>query len=133
MAAASAYMAKVLLDYSFGGAAAVQPGSRFCALFSGIPTSVYFYGSELNTIMGYTRLTTLWGAAASPAGSASNTAALTFGPFSSQEPIVAAGIMDAGIFSAGNNVVFGTLATARTVNPGDTLIFAAGALLATMT
>ena len=80
MANISAYLEKAYLDWALGGAAATQPASRLAALSLGTPTSVS--GSEVGSNSGYIRQTALFGAAASPAGSASNTASMAFGPFS---------------------------------------------------
>lgn len=130
MANIGAHAAKQFLDWNFGGAAATQPASRLVALSLGTPTSVS--GSEVNTASGYARQTVLFGAAASPAGSASNTAAMTFGPFSSSAAIQGAMIYDTISINSGNLWWYGTLLTARTVLPGDTLVIGAGALLVTL-
>lgn len=130
MANISAYLEKAMLDWVLGGAAATQPGSRLAALSLGTPTSVS--GSEVLPASGYARQTALFGAAASPAGSASNTAAMTFGPFSSSAAIQGLVIYDTTAFTAGNMLWYGTLLTARTVLPGDTLVVAAGALTITL-
>lgn len=130
MPAISAYMCKALLDWNLGGAAATQPAARFAGLASGVPTSVA--GSELAAASGYARQTSLFGAAASPAGSASITAAMTFGPFSSAGPIVGIQLWNGGTAGANDMMWYGTLQTARTVAPGDLLIVAAGALTVTL-
>jgi hypothetical protein len=125
-----AHGAKQMLDWVLGGAAATQPASRLAALSLGTPSSVS--GSEVNTNSGYARQTALFGAANSPAGSASNTAAMTFGPFSSSNAIQGLLIYDTISISSGNIWWYGTLLTARTVLPGDTLVVAAGALIITL-
>ena len=130
MANIGAHGAKQMLDWVLGGAAATQPASRLAALSLGTPTSVS--GSEVNTNSGYARQTALFGAAASPAGSASNTAAMTFGPFSSSNAIQGLLIYDTISIMSGNIWWYGTLLTARTVLPGDTLVVAAGALIITL-
>jgi hypothetical protein len=125
-----AHGAKQMLDWVLGGAAATQPASRLAALSLGTPSSIS--GSEVNTNSGYARQTALFGAANSPAGSASNTAAMTFGPFSSSAAIQGLLISDTISISSGNIWWYGTLLTARTVLPGDTLVMAAGALIVTL-
>lgn len=130
MANIGAHGAKQMLDWVLGGAAATQPASRLAALSLGTPSSVS--GSEVNTNSGYARQTVLFGAAASPAGSASNTAAMTFGPFSSSNAIQGLLIYDTISISSGNIWWYGTLLTARTVLPGDTLVVAAGGLIITL-
>jgi hypothetical protein len=119
-----------MLDWVLGGAAATQPASRLAALSLGTPSSIS--GSEVDTNSGYARQTALFGAAASPAGSASNTAAMTFGPFSSSNAIQGLLIYDTISINSGNIWWYGTLLTARTVLPGDTLVVATGALIVTL-
>lgn len=126
----SAYAAKALLDWTLGGAAATQPSFRHVGLSLGTPTSVA--GSEVQPASGYVRQTGLFGAAASPAGSASNTAAMTFGPFSSSNAIQGVQIWDTSAFTAGNMLMYGTLSVARTVQPGDQIVFTAGSLITTL-
>lgn len=130
MANIGAHGSKQMLDWVLGGAAATQPASRLVALSLGTPSSVS--GSEVNTNSGYARQTALFGAANSPAMSASNTAAMTFGPFSSSNAIQGALIYDTISIMSGNIWWYGTLLTARTVLPGDTLVVAAGALIAVL-
>src|SRR5262245_40091482 len=126
----SAYAAKQMLDWQLGGASATQPGSRFVALSLGTPTSVS--GSEVGTGSGYSRQTGLFSAAASPAGSASNSAAMTFGPFSSSNAIQGVVVYDTATVNSGNMLWYGTLSVARTVQPGDQIVFTAGALVITL-
>lgn len=131
MSSVSAVLAKILLDYALGGASPTQPANRWVGLAGGTPTSVS--GSELRTQDGYfSRVTALFGAAASPAGSASNTAALTFGPFSSGQSVLGLQIWDGSPIGSSNMDWYGTLQTARTVGIGDSLVMNAGALVVTM-
>ena len=67
-----------------------------------------------------------------PAGSASNTAAMTFGPFSSTGSILGLQVWDGSPVASSDMLWYGTLQTARTIGVGDTLIVAAGALVITM-
>ena len=130
MAAITAYLGKNVLDWICGGAAATQPANRWAALAWGTPNSTG--ASELNTSIGYSRLTALFGAAASPAGSASITAAQTYGPFSSNQSILGINLFDGSPVGSSNQLLYGTLQTARTVAPGDSLVIAAGALTITI-
>ena len=93
----------------------------------GTPTSVT--GSEVQAASGYARQSAQFGAANSPAGSASNNVAMTFGPFSSSAAIQGLGIWDSSNINAGTYLEYGTLLTARTVLPGDSLVIAAGQLI----
>lgn len=130
MANVSAFAQKLLLDFCTGAATATQPSNRWVSLAWGTPT--YTNGSEMNGTFGFTRATALFLAAASPAGSASNSASMTFGPFSSVASILGAHLWDGSPVGSSNMLWYGTLATARTVGVGDTLVFAAGALNITL-
>lgn len=131
MAAVSAFFAKLLLDFSTGAATATQPSARWVTLAGGTPTSVS--ASELRTQDGFfSRLTALFGAANSPAGSASNTAAMTFGPFSSGQSVLGVVIYDGSPLASSDMLFYGTLQTARTLGIGDSLVMNAGALTITM-
>lgn len=130
MANVSAYLAKAYLDWCLGGASATQPSNRWVGLAVGTPTSVS--GSEMGTLTGYSRLTALFGAAASPAGSASNTAAMSYGPFSSNGSVIGVHVWDGSPVASSNMLWYGTLLTNRTFIPGDVLAFSAGALIITL-
>jgi len=80
-------------------------------------------GVEVGAGLGYARQNVTFGAAAS--GSASNTAALTFGAATaSWGTVVAAAVLD----SAGTPVMLwsGNLPTSKAIDTGDTLTFAIG-------
>jgi len=126
----SATTGKLVLDFICGGAAATQPGFRWAGLAWGTPTSTG--GSELNTSIGYSRITASFGAANSPAGSVSNNVAMTFGPFSSVMSILGIHVWDGSPVASSNMMLFGTLQTARTVGVGDSLVVAVGALTITL-
>lgn len=131
MANIGAFAAKQMLDWVLGGATGTPPSSRLAALTFGNPSSVSALG-EIQANSGYVRATTLFGAAASPQGSASNTASFTFGPFSSSQSVLGMLIYDTISINSGNIWWYGTLLTARTVLPGDTLVVNAGSLLITL-
>ena len=132
MAAISAYMEKAMLDWCLGGAAATQPTTRAIGLSLGSPTSTS--GSEW-TGTGMTRATMAFGAAASPAGSATNASALTFGPITSAASVSGIQIWDTisgTTLNAGNMLWYGLLATPRTVASGDYLVLGSAALTLTL-
>ncbi len=131
MANIGAWGAAAMLDWVLGGSAPTRPSSRLVALSTATPTSVSASG-EYQTNSGYARQTVLFGPAASPAGSASNTAAMTFGPFSSSNAIQGMLIYDTISVNSGSIWWYGTLLTARTVLPGDTLFVSAGGLIVTL-
>jgi hypothetical protein len=130
MANISSWAEKAMLDWVLGGATPTQPASRYIALSLGTPTSVT--GSEVQLNSGYARQTGLFGAAASPAGSASNTAAMTFGPFSSSAAIQGIMVWNTNSINSGSMLWYGTLQTARTVLPGDSLVVDVGQLIITL-
>lgn len=132
MAALSAYAEKATLDWLLGGAAPTRPTAWAIGLSLGAPSSTS--GSEITTGSGYARQTVVMPAAASPAGSVTNTAAATFGPFSGAASITGIQIWDTILtLNSGNMLMFGNLATARTVGVGDSLVVNSGALTAIMT
>jgi hypothetical protein len=130
MANVSAYAEKAMLDWILLGATPTRPAQTWAALSLGTPTSVS--GSEVGSNSGYLRQTATFGAAASPAGSASNNGAMTFGPFSSSNAIQGIMVYDTSTINSGNMLWYGTLQTARTVLPGDQIVVAAGALVVTL-
>jgi hypothetical protein len=131
MANIGAFGAKQMLDWVLGGATGTAPASRLIALSTATPTSVSASG-EVNSQQGYARATALFSAAASPAGSASNTASITFGPFSSSNAIQGMLLYDTISINSGNIWWYGTLLTARTVLPNDTLFVNPGGLIITL-
>ena len=132
MAAVSAYAEKAILDWLLGGATPTRPTAWAVGLSLGVPSSTS--GSEITTGSGYARQTVVMPAAASPAGSVTNTASMSFGPFSGAASITGIQVWDTILtLNSGNMLMMGTLATARTVGIGDSLIIASGALTALMT
>src|SRR5689334_14307450 len=109
MPALSTASQKLLLDWHLGGAAATQPSTRAVGLSLGTPTSVS--ASEMATGEGVTRQTVVYSAAVSPAGTAVNSGALTFGPFSSARVVVGLQVWDNLVSGSGNMMWYGTLAT----------------------
>lgn len=127
MANIAAYASKAMLDWVLGGATPTRPASQAIGLSLGNPTSLS--GSEITTGSGYARQTGLFGAAQSPAGSATNASAATFGPFSGAASISGVQIWDTMLsLNSGSMLWYGLLATARTVGVGDSLVMASGAM-----
>ena len=125
MAALSDYAEKLLLDFLMGGAAAGAPSSRHVALYTAAPSDSGG-GTEVSG-NGYARQAATWDAATSGAGVTANADAQSFtasgGNWGS---ITHVGIFDAS--SGGNLLWHGAIATARTVNDGDTITFAIGSI-----
>lgn len=133
MANITANASKLTLDWLLGGATPTQPGARWAGLAVGAPGTNNNAQSEMGTLTGYSRVTALFGAAASPAGSASNTAAMSFGPFSSSGSASGLQVWDGSPVTSSSALWAGTLATPRVFIPGDILVFSAGALITTLT
>lgn len=133
MANVSQQMMRDLLDWSLGGAAPTRPTAWFVGLALGSPTSVA--SSELGTGSGYARVTAgTFGAAGTPSGSGTvtNTVAMTFGPFSNAQSISGLFINNNSATGAGTMLYAGLLSAARTVQSGDSLVIASGALVVSM-
>lgn len=125
MANISAYAEKFMLDYCLTGATATRPTAWGLALSTAAPNATTF--TEIGTASGYTAQTMPMSAASSPAGTTINGSAATFGPFSTACTISGMAIKDTAA-TAGNILWYGTLATARTMGVGDSLVFAASSL-----
>ena len=117
MAGVSAYLEKAALDWSLLGATPTRPTTLGIGLSVGAPTSVS--GSEVGTGSGWTRQTVTFAAAASPAGSASNANAMTFGAALTAATMSGLQMWDTLAATAGNMLWYGTLATPRTLGIGD--------------
>ena len=132
MAGVSAYGAYSLLNWALAGAGTTptRPAAWAVGLTTGVPSSTS--GSEVGTGSGWTRATCPFPAAASPAGSASNTGAMTFGAGLTAATFSGLQLWDTSAATAGNMLFYGTLATPRTLGVGDSLVIAAGALVITL-
>jgi len=129
----SQYLSKAMLDWSLLGATPTRPAANYCGLALGAPSSVS--NSEVGAGSGYARQTATFGAALTPASSASasNAAAMTFGPFSSSAVVSGLFLIDNSVLAtATNQLWFGNLTTVRTPLAGDSLVVAAGALQITL-
>lgn len=125
-----AYLAANLLNVSLKQTASfVSPATLGAGISLGAPTSVSM--SEVGTGSGYTPQTLSMSSVAASGTIASNAAAMTYGPFSSAQSLSGIVVKDT-LGTAGNLHYFGTLATARTVSVGDSLVIAAGALTITL-
>ena len=125
-------MMKALLDWSLNAQTATRPTAWFAGLASGSPTSIS--NSEIAVGSGYVRQAVGFAAAGTPAssGTCTNSAAFTFGPFSSAQSISGIFINDSVSSGAGVYLYAGLLSAARTVQPGDSLVVASGALVISM-
>jgi hypothetical protein len=128
LANASAYAEKAMLDWLLGGATPTRPAAHGLGLSLGTPTSIS--GSEMS-VSAYVRKTVAFGAAASPAGSASNTAAVLF-TVSSACTIKGWQLWDTVLsHNSGNMLAQGLLSVSSVMVAGDILSFSAGAIVLT--
>jgi hypothetical protein len=136
MPALTQYTAKAVLDFLLGGASVTTTNtSRFVALAYGTPGASFGQQSEFGTLTGYTRLTVSFQSASTAnvsQASATNMASIEFGAFSSVGSAIGVLITDNQTVGSTNYLLFGTLATAKTFGPGDSLVFAAGSLIIVM-
>lgn len=133
MANLMTYTQKALLDWMLQGASPARPAALYCGLSLTAPTSIG--SNEVATGSGYARQTAPFAAAVTTAGnvgSASNSAAMTFGPFSSSCVVSGLFLADTVSSNAGTGVMFGNLSTVRTPLAGDSLVLAVGALSVTI-
>jgi hypothetical protein len=129
MSALSDYAEKLILDWMMTTGAATRPTAWYIGLFTAAPSDSGG-GTEVSG-NGYARQSVAFGAAATPGGTTDNTAAVSF---------TASGgnwgtITHVGIFTAataGNLLWHGALSASRTINDGDTLSFATGAVTITL-
>ena len=127
MSSFSDYLEDAVLDHVFNNTALTSPTTVYLALFTVAPTDAGG-GTEVSG-SGYARQATAFGA--SSGGAIANTAAESFtasgGNFGN---VVAVGIFDA--VSGGNMLAWDNI-TSATVNDGDTINFAIGAIDITLT
>ncbi len=130
MAGISTNLSVLLLDWHLGGKAATQPTTRAVGLSLGTPSSIS--ASEMGTGEGVTRQLVTYLSAVAAGMSAANSGAFTFGPFSSARTVIGLQVWDNGVTGAGSMLWYGTLATARTLGVGDSLVFNASSLVHTL-
>ena len=129
MGALSDHAEKLVLDWLMTTGAATRPTEWFVALYTAAPSDAGG-GTEVSG-SGYSRQAIAFGAASSPDGTTDNTGAVSFtASGGSWGTITHVGIFDAS--TAGNLLWHGALAASRTVNDGDTLSFAVGAVTLTL-
>lgn len=125
MAALSDYAENLLMTWLMTANAATRPTTWYVALFTAAPSDSGG-GTELST-GGYARQSASWTISTNQA---SNTSAINFVSSGDWANITHVGIFDAS--TAGNLLWHGALTTARDPASGDTIQFAAGALVLTL-
>jgi len=125
MSALSDHAENLILNFLMTSGTATRPTAWYVSLYTVAPSDAGG-GTEVSG-NGYSRQTVAWDTATGTGGTTDNTGAVSFtatgGNFGT---IVAIGIHDAS--SGGNLLWHGALSANKTVNDGDTLEFAAGAI-----
>lgn len=123
MAALSDYAEKLLLDWLMTTGSATRPTAWYVALYTAAPSDSGG-GTEVSGF-GYSRQALTVSAGATPGGTTSNTAALTFTASGGNWGIVThIGIFDAA--TAGNLLWHGSMTAQKQIDDGDTLEFSIG-------
>ena len=129
MAALSDYAEKLLLDFLMTTGTATRPTNWYVALYTAAPSDAGG-GTEVSGA-GYARQAVAFNAAATPGGTTSNTADVSFTATGGNYGTVThLGIFDAS--SSGNLLWHGALTANKTVEDGDTITFTAGNIDLTM-
>ena len=129
MAALSDYAEKLLLDWMMTSGSATRPTAWYVALYTAAPSDSGG-GTEVST-GGYARQSVTFDAAASPGGTTSNSADVSFTAVGGDYGTVThMGIFDAS--TGGNLLWHGVLSASKTVEDGDTITFSAGNIDLTM-
>jgi hypothetical protein len=133
MPAISAYAEPLMLGYLLKGATATVPAAWGVGLSLGSPTAAS--GSEIASGTGIVRQGATFSSAAS--NTFTNANAMTFGAVNAAATITGIDVFDtlpaSYTANAGNLLVFGTLATVRTLGSGDSLVLPAGSMSVTLT
>lgn len=119
----SDYMENLAVDWVCGGSTPTRPSARYAALFTAAPSDSGG-GTEVAG-GGYARQAVVFNA--SSGGSTGNSAALTWtASGAAYGTIVATAVYDAA--TGGNMIFYGTLATSKTINDGDSFQLPAGGM-----
>ncbi len=128
MAAFGTWAEAAVLNFLLAGSTSSAPAAWGLALGSAVPAANSVVSTwEIGTGSGYTPQTMVMPTCALGSNTVTNTAAATFGPFSSSQSILGAMIKN-GVATGLTNLMWGSLATAATLTPGESLIFAVGSL-----
>lgn len=120
---------KLLLDWCLTAGAATRPSAWGLAIGTGVPTDSTFV--EATGLLASPRVTV--GFAQQATGTLTNSVAVTFGTFTAAGTVSGVHVWDSMLSpGSGNCLWHGTLATARVVASGDSLVIASGALSITL-
>jgi len=125
MAALSDHAENLLLNFLMTSGTATRPTAWYVGLFTAAPNDAGG-GTEVSG-NGYSRQAVSWDTASGTGGTTSNSTAETFTASGGDwGTITHIGIFDAS--SAGNLLWHGSLTASKTINDGDSLEFAIGAI-----
>jgi hypothetical protein len=125
MAALSDHAENLLLNFLMTSGTATRPTAWYIGLFTAAPNDAGG-GTEVSG-NGYSRQAVSWDTASGTGGTTSNSTAETFTASGGNwGTITHIGIFDAS--SAGNLLWHGSLTASKTINDGDSLEFAIGAI-----
>jgi len=137
MSAASNYLEAKLLDHALGTTTFTKPTTVYVALFSGSPASNLEAGTltdEITTTSSaYARQAATFASAASPGGTATTSATITFPTATaSWGTVTYLAIMDGATAGAGNVLFYGALDSSKLIETGDTFQIQSGNLTVTL-
>ncbi len=127
MSQMSDYLENKLLDHTLGKAAFTMPTTTYLALFTTAPSDAAAGAEVTTSSSGYARQALTTAMSAASGGTSSNTSTLTFGPATaSWGTITHFGIFDA--VTGGNMLLYGALASSKSIGTDDKLEWTAGQL-----
>lgn len=130
MASLSNYLEDAIINHILRGTPYTAPANVYVALFTAAPSDTG--GGTECTGGSYARAAVAtgigtWNATGGTDGTTENTEAISFAtPTASWGTVTSFGVFDA--VTGGNLLFYATLTVAKTINSGDTVSFAAGAL-----
>ncbi len=126
--------ANYALDVATGRAAGPGARTMYLALLTAAPTDATTMANMAEvTTAGYARQSVAFTAPSGDPASTSNSATVTFGPFTADPPnITHCALVSAATGTTGDLTMHWALTTARDPASGDSISFAAGALVMTL-
>tara|TARA_R110000803_G_scaffold199203_1_gene263164 strand:- start:570 stop:1001 length:432 start_codon:yes stop_codon:yes gene_type:complete len=142
MSQASNYLETALLDHVLRNTAYSQVATVYVGLFKTTDNTAAVnarleagtLSDEIGNSYDYVRKAATFSAAASPGGTITTSGNITFDPANGGDwgEITHIAIIDGATHGAGNILFYGTLATAKTIQDGDTFQITAGNLTVTL-
>mgnify|MGYP003637807325 FL=1 len=137
MSQASNYLETALLDHVLRNTAYTSPTTVYVGLFTAdtnLEANDVANASEVGNANDYTRKAVTFAAAHGTNGSISTNANVTFDPANGGDwgTITHVAIIDGNTHGSGNVLFYGTLATSKTIQDGDTFQITTGNLTVTL-